>query len=468
MRVNKIDIRKFARIAAYVIALVFALFVIVATLVFFQHKVENMLFGKNIQHINELQQLYTELVHNKFEDHFLMLDTLSRSFEDTDAGAAEKNKQLLRYSVGSGEFKKLALYYSDGTGIDSNGKHVPSMRNSGYFKKAIENSEKTVSDRIELDSNLEPTLTLLAPVRGRKDIILRGTIPYSLLKNMFDISVFSGKSYSYIINSEGTVILCNKDKNRNLYNVDFYDYMKTKSTVRKSLIQKMRIDIMNGRSGHIITENNKEGSIMSFRPMNINGWYIITVVPVSYISRQQNDISLLVYIVISVVALMLILIIMVSFFGIKRSLQIEKDNERLTIANNHAQTLIFEYDIQKDIVEFSGETKFIIGTEKKLLSAEFIRGEHFKRIHPDDGNILEHLDRAIKNKQNTFTAEFRFKNYENEYIWVRMTGSCIFSESGIVRKFIGSITNVNSQVLHEQELINLAERDKLSKLLNTR
>ncbi|MEE1212852.1 MAG: hypothetical protein UHO11_10215 [Treponema sp.] len=55
MRVNKIDIRKFARIAAYVIALVFALFVIVATLVFFQHKVENMLFGKNIQHINELQ-----------------------------------------------------------------------------------------------------------------------------------------------------------------------------------------------------------------------------------------------------------------------------------------------------------------------------------------------------------------------------------------------------------------------------
>ena len=256
MRVNKIDIRKFARIAAYVIALVFALFVIVATLVFFQHKVENMLFGKNIQHINELQQLYTELVHNKFEDHFLMLDTLSRSFEDTDAGAAEKNKQLLRYSVGSGEFKKLALYYSDGTGIDSNGKHVPSMRNSGYFKKAIENSEKTVSDRIELDSNLEPTLTLLAPVRGRKDIILRGTIPYSLLKNMFDISVFSGKSYSYIINSEGTVILCNKDKNRNLYNVDFYDYMKTKSTVRKSLIQKMRIDIMNGRSGHIITENN--------------------------------------------------------------------------------------------------------------------------------------------------------------------------------------------------------------------
>lgn len=466
MRVNKIDIRKFARIAAYVIALVFALFVIVATLVFFQHKVENMLFGKNIQHINELQQLYTELVHNKFEDHFLMLDTLSRSFEDTDAGAAEKNKQLLRYSVGSGEFKKLALYYSDGTGIDSNGKHVPSMRNSGYFKKAIENSEKTVSDRIELDSNLEPTLTLLAPVRGRKDIILRGTIPYSLLKNMFDISVFSGKSYSYIINSEGTVILCNKDKNRNLYNVDFYDYLKTKSTVRKSLIQKMRIDIMNGRSGHIITENNKEGSIMSFRPMNINGWYIITVVPVSYISRQQNDISLLVYIVISVVALMLILIIMVAFFGIKRSLQIEKDNERLTIANNQAQTLIFEYDIQKDIVEFSGETKFIIGTEKKLLSAEFIRGEHFKRIHPDDGNILEHLDRAIKNKLNTFTAEFRFKNYENEYIWVRMTGSCIFSESGFVRKFIGSITNVNSQVLHEQELINLAERDKLSNLLN--
>lgn len=466
MEINKKKLFKLARNAGYIAVLLISVFVIVVSLIFFHHKIECMVYAKNINNINELQHLYTELVHNKFDDQFLMLDTLSRSFEDADVSSPEKIKQLLKYSIGSGEFKKLALYYSDGTGIDSNGKHVPSMKSVAYFKNALENSEKAVSDKIELDSNLEPTLTLLAPVRGRKDIILRGTIPYSILKKMFDISAFNGKSYFYIINSEGSVILCNKDKNKNLYNVDFYEYLKSKTSIKKNLIQKMRIDIMNGRSGNIIEEDNREGSILSFKSMNINGWYMITVLPLSYINKQQQDINLLFYIVISVISGMLLVVIMTVFIGIKRSLQIEKDNERLTIANNQAQTLIFEYDIQKDIVEFSGETKFIIGTDKKLLSAEFIRGEHFKRIHPDDGNVLDHLDRAIKNKQDSFTAEFRFKNYENEYIWVRMTGSCIFSETGFVRKFIGSITNVNSQVLHEQELINLAERDKLSNLLN--
>lgn len=47
-----------------------------------------------------------------------------------------------------------------------------------------------------------------------------------------------------------------------------------------------------------------------------------------------------------------------------------------------------------------------------------------------------------------------------------MTGSTIFDEAGKVRQFIGSITNVNSQVLYEQELKNIADKDKLSGLLN--
>ena len=442
------------------------IFIIVFSLILFQHRVGVRLFNKSIQNITEIQQLYTQMIGNKFEDQFSMLESQAKYFEEGNRTEEEKLESVLKFSKSAGEFKKLALINSDGTGIDFSGRPVPNIRNRIYFREAVESSKRTVSDQIELDSNLKPVLTLLYPVKNRTDLFIYGTISYDILRKMFDVPIFSGKSYSYIVNKEGNIVLCNKDKKKALYNINFYEYIKSVSSTKNNILQKMKADIQQDRTGWCICTGPEAEKLFSYTPLGINGWSLVMVLPLSYISKQQMEISILVFIVIAVIGLMLMIIILLVYLMLRHNSIIEKDNERLITVNNQTQTLCFEFDIIKDIIDFSGETKFILGTDKKQLPAEFVRTEHFKRIHPDDGNILSCLNESRAQKKDGYTAEFRYKGYDNEYFWCRLSGSNVYAEDGSPVKFIGSISNVNSQVIHELKLKELAELDKLTKLLN--
>lgn len=460
------ELKKIVKDIGVAFGIIVDIFIIVFSLIIFQHRIGVSLFKRSIQNITEIQQLYKQMISNKFEDQFSLLETQSKYFEEGNKTEEEKRENVLKFSKASGEFKKLALINSDGTGIDFSGKTVPNIRNRIYFREAVESSQRSVSEQIELDSNLKPVLTLLYPVKNRTDLFILGTISYDILRKMFDVPIFSGKSYSYIVNKEGNIVLCNKDKKKALYNINFYDYIKSVSTTKYSVVKKMKNDIQQELSGWVICTSPESEKLFSYTSLGINDWTLITVLPISYIRKQQTGISILVFVVIAVIGLMLMIIIFLVYLMLRHNSIIERDNERLVTVNNQTQTLCFEFDITKDIIDFSGETKFILGTEKKQLPAEFVRSEHFRRIHPDDGNILDCLHESITQKQDSYTAEFRYKGYDNEYFWCRLSGSFIFSDDGRPVKFIGSISNVNSQVLHELKLKELAECDKLTKLLN--
>ena len=296
--------------------------------------------------------------------------------------------------------------------------------------------------------------------------VIAGFFSYDVLKKIFSIPVFSGKSYFYLIANDGNIILCNKDKNKNLFNIDFYDYVRKNSGFENPQTSKLKVDIIKNQSGNLTLDGIEGKKLFVYAPLKINGWYIISVLPYSYIKNQQSQISILVYILLIAIAVTIFVFLLILYFLIKRSIAIKKDNERLTIASNQAQSLIFEYDAIKQKVDFSGDTHFILGTDKKSFDINFIRAEYFTRVHSEDENILDHLRKSLKDRKGTFSAEFRYKSFDNSFIWVKMTGSVIHDENGVFRQFIGSITNVNSQMLHEQELRNIADRDRLSYLMN--
>ena len=112
----------------------------------------------------------------------------------------------------------------------------------------------------------------------------------------------------------------------------------------------------------------------------------------------------------------------------KSSAAIKKDNERLTIANNQAQTLIFEYDLHDGRVDFSGDTSFMFGTDRKSYPIEFFRSEYYTRIHPEDGNLYERIRLAMNGGSKNLSAEFRYKGFSGVYFWVKLSGSSVFDE----------------------------------------
>lgn len=440
-----------------------------ASLFEFRQRTLYLVASKSFQNIAEIQDMYAQTLQSKFMDQLNMLEAQARYFEGVDLSDDKALAKTITATKGIGDFKKIAVANKEGSCTSYIGKPLPNIYNKEFFKATLQTGSSQISNRIEVDEQLEPILTLTYPIKRDNSVeaVIIGTVAYKVLKNLFAVSLFSGESYMYIISADGNVILCNRDKNRSLYNVYFYDLIRNnaKSDVQP-VIEKIKSDIIKNKSDFMEFHGKDFYKLYAYAPLGINNWYIVSVIPYSYIIQEQSSIGILVYILLGIIGFTIAIFVFLVFALFKKTSSIEKDNERLITANNQAQTLIFEYDVAKGEVLFSGDTHFILGTDRKTFPVEFVRSEYYKRIHSDDKSVMVQLRDSITNENSDFSGEFRYKSFENEYkyIWLRISGSWMTDEKGKI--FIGTITNVNSQVLREQELKSIAERDKLTGLLN--
>ena len=114
--------------------------------------------------------------------------------------------------------------------------------------------------------------------------------------------MFSGQSYNYIIANDGNIILCNKDKQKALYNVNFFDYLKNNSQEENSSINRMKINVINSNSDYILHKGKEGLQILTYAPLGINNWYIVSVMPFTYISQQQAAVSKIVTILLVIIS----------------------------------------------------------------------------------------------------------------------------------------------------------------------
>ena len=437
-------------------------------LIVFQRKMMNLLSDMSLQNIGETQELYAETLRTKVKDQFKALESQVDFFSDVDLNNSEEVKKKAKALVAPGEFLKIAVVNEDGVAVDYNGRSLPNMKNKDYFQDALLTNLRQISNQIELDEHLNPCLAFVVPFetgKGQKGAVA-GFFSYNILLQIFSIPIFSGQSYFYLVTGNGTVLLLNKEQGKALYNIDVYDYIERASGMVNPELAEMKSDILKSHAGHITLKGGEGKKLFSYAPLKINDWSLISVLPYSYMVNQQRQISALVYLLLASVVVVIVVFVFIIYGIAKRSAAIKKDNERLTIANNQAQTLIFEYDLTTHVVEFSGDTNFLLGTDKKTFSVDFVRAEYFTRVHPEDKDVFERFRKSMYDGLKNFSTEFRYRSFSNNYFWVKMTGSSVLDENGKNTHYIGSITNVNSQVLREQELRNIADSDKLSSLLN--
>ena len=451
-----------------VVAAVATTFAVILFLTVFQRKMMDLLFEMSLQNITEMQELYAETLRNKINDQFKTLEAEAEYFSDVDLSNSEQVKQRARSAIAAGDFLKIAVVNEEGAAVDYNGKSLPNMRNKDYFFNALAKNSRQISNKIELDERLNPCLAIAVPFKtktGQKGV-LAGFFSYAIMLKIFSIPVFSGQSYFYIVSGDGNILLFNKNKGNALYNIDVYDYIEKSSGMKNISLRQMKVDMIKEQPGSVTLDGVEGKKLFSYAPMKIKDWNLIFVLPYSYIKNQQLRISILVYAFLAAVAFAVLVFAFVIYAIVKKSQAIKKDNERLTIASNQAQTLIYEYNMADGRVDFSGDTQFLLGTDKKSFPVDFIRAQYYPRIHPDDKGVYERIRKSMQEGKENTSVEFRYRDFSDNYFWVRMIGSSIFGEDLKPKQFIGSITNVNSQVLHEQELRDIADRDKLSSLLN--
>ena len=463
--------RKSTKIPSYIFLVFFLISITVFSFFSFERAIKKNVSESSKTFLKETAFLYAGTFQVKLNDQLFMLESQARYFKDVDMDDYNAVKATIMSTKGVGEFKRIAVANASGMTVNYDGKSSGNILMKDYFKKAMKGRAQ-ISSTISTDEDGEQVLTLAVPLFQKFDEkekvvgVITGTFSYSILDNLFSVDTFGGAGYSFIIDKEGTILIGSKSPNRLCFVGNWFDFFHKNHAIKTSDLSAIYSEMQSNRTGLINYSVNEANRIVVYTPVGLNDWYVLSVVTADYILSQQRKISKIT--ITLIMAMLFVFAIITAFIAriIQQKSKVERDNSRYAITSENSQTLVFEFDYEKQMVEFTGNSEFVFG--EKLTQVPVEKFEIISsKIHESERNLIQNIRACREAGGTSYTTELRFVNQNGGYSWFRLSGKVIFDKDGTTPiKFIGNLVNVNAQVLHEQELKNQAETDLLSGLIN--
>lgn len=145
--------------------------------------------------------------------------------------------------------------------------------------------------------------------------------------------------------------------------------------------------------------------------------------------------------------------------------QLQMSLERHKIIMNQTKDIIFEWDIEKDTINYSSNWKKKFGYEpvKEHISTILFHTSH---IHPEDREKIRDVLEASHENVEYFTAEFRIQKADEQYIWCLARATQQSDTEGKPVKIVGVIIDIDQERHMIEDLRRRAERDALTGLYN--
>ena len=139
--------------------------------------------------------------------------------------------------------------------------------------------------------------------------------------------------------------------------------------------------------------------------------------------------------------------------------------EKHQIIMDQTNDIIFEWDILRDTLTYSAnwEKKFGYQPIRENISVEIPKASH---IYPDDMPEFMRLMDTISSGTPYDEAEIRLADDKGTYRWCRVRATAQFDTSGKAIKAVGVILDIDDAKKKTQALLEKAETDSLTKLLN--
>ncbi len=221
-----------------------------------------------------------------------LLTSLAASLSILPDPTDEQLIQFLQVERAQNHFKNMEVVRPDGLARLDNGKLLD-LSKENHFQKALAGTPN-ISPRLEDFVDGAHILVEAAPIiHQNKPIgVLMATRNTADFAQLLDMQSFGGNGYSLLVEADGDKVVESFHKNAisGLYNIfDMPD--DPDHSLRHQVLQ----DFSARKSGVIKYHSKARGTLyISYQPLNINDWYLMTVVPEQFITKiTQNFITML-------------------------------------------------------------------------------------------------------------------------------------------------------------------------------
>lgn len=139
--------------------------------------------------------------------------------------------------------------------------------------------------------------------------------------------------------------------------------------------------------------------------------------------------------------------------------------ERYQIIIDQSTEVIFEWNLKKDIIFFSRNWEKKYGYSSTLIDAYEKISNSVNIYEKDKQKIKQIVSKKILGSPYS-EFEIRIKNVKGVYLWCKVRSTTIFDGDKKPDKIIGIIIDIDTQKKETEKLIELAQKDSLTKLYN--
>lgn len=251
---------------------------------FYIDRIRNSLITDLKHNVQEISASTTTAIEIRIHDHMSTLENISYMLQNEHTTDTEKLLQALMSASANSEFMRYGITDEKGNCLTTDGM-LFYVGDREYFKEALKGKSSfsnTLHDKIGgYDLNVFAT-----PVRAEDGSIRNVLFAASRTKDVADkllMEIYDGKGFSSIWDEEGNIVLNSNSETasravHNLKQLSFYDDFGTEK------LKKQESGIVKFKS------MNNEDRYLAYEPLGYNNWYVFSVVPVSVVTSQINNV----------------------------------------------------------------------------------------------------------------------------------------------------------------------------------
>lgn len=228
----------------------------------------------------------------------------------------EENKEIFMRFIK--DVKDSSLVYTDINGMSTSatGESVD-ISGRGYFRLAMQGISN-ISERLISRLDGKDIFALCVPIIHEEKIV--GALhKYYTPQEMYalcSVSLFAEKGFSYIINSQGYILISSENSQ---YNRESDNYYRIVYLSDPEASKQFEEDIKNNRSGFFEAELDGRRVFSAYTPIEeIYDWYLISSIDTEAVSPNSNIVVKLFYFILIVIAF-LFLVSNIYYWRLKRT-----------------------------------------------------------------------------------------------------------------------------------------------------
>lgn len=321
---------------------------------FYIDRIRESLITDLKNNVQEIASSTTTAIEIRIHDHMSTLQNISYMLENEHTTDTKKLLQALMGASENSEFMRYGITDEKGNCLTTDGMEFY-VGDRDYFKQALKGKSSfsdTLHDKIAgYDLNV-----FAVPVISQDGSIKNVLFAASRTKDLADkllMELYDGKGFSAIGDDEGNIVLNSNSANasqavHNLKQLSFYDGFRMENLKQqKSGLAKFQ-------------SINDEDRYLAYEPLGYNNWYVFSVVPVSVVTSQINNVILIAAATWSLVALVLSAIIFYLYMSRMRN---EKKIDKVVFYDDltsHYNYNKFRMDVQQLLDKGQGDTYALI------------------------------------------------------------------------------------------------------------